>query len=63
MGVLDIMSLRVYLDKSEQERLVSAVGENNHTLVLKNHGLLIAGPSVAWAFHRHQVFIRNTEIQ
>ena len=39
------------------------MGENNHTLVLKNHGLLIAGPSVAWAFVRYQVFIRNAEIQ
>ena len=53
----------IVLDKSEQEPLVSAVGENNHTLVLKNHGLLTAGPSVAWAFVRHQVFIRNAEIQ
>ena len=53
----------IVLDKSEQKRLVSAMGEQNHTLVLKNHGLLTAGPSVAWAFVRHQLFIRNAEIQ
>lgn len=53
----------IVLDKSEQERLVLAMGEQKHTLVLKNHGLLTAGPSVAWAFVRHQLFIRNAEIQ
>ncbi len=53
----------IVLDSSEQERLVSALGQNNHTLVLKNHGLLTAGPSAAWAFVRHQHFIRNAEIQ
>ena len=35
----------------------------HHTLVLKNHGLLTAGPSPIWAFVRHQVFIRNSDIQ
>ena len=35
------------LEKSEQERLVLAMGEQKHTLVLKNHGLVTAGPSVA----------------
>ncbi len=53
----------IVLDSSEQERLVSALGSSNHTLVLKNHGLLTAGPSAAWAFVRHQHFIRNAEIQ
>lgn len=53
----------IVLDASEQVRLVEALGEKNHTLVLKNHGLLTAGSSVAWAFIRHQVFIRNAEIQ
>ena len=38
------------------------MGSNKHTLVLKNHGLLTAGPNVAWAFVRHQLFIRNAEI-
>ena len=38
------------------------MGDKNHTLVLKNHGLLTAGPNVAGAFVRHQLFIRNAEI-
>ena len=53
----------IVLDQSEQLRLVKAMGEKNHTLVLKNHGLLTAGPSAAWAFIRHQLFIRNAQIQ
>ena len=53
----------IVLDESEQERLVAAIGTQHHTLVLKNHGLLTAGPSAAWAFVRHQLFIRNAEIQ
>jgi len=53
----------IVLDESEQKRLVAALGDTNHTLVLKNHGLVTAGPSAAWAFVRHQHFIRNAEIQ
>jgi len=53
----------IVLDQSEQERLIAAMGSDKHTLVLKNHGLLTAGPSSAWAFVRHQLFIRNAEIQ
>ncbi|MEJ6650657.1 MAG: class II aldolase/adducin family protein, partial [Burkholderiales bacterium] len=53
----------IVLDVGEQERLREAIGLVNHTLVLKNHGLLTAGSSVAWAFIRHSVFIRNAEIQ
>jgi ribulose-5-phosphate 4-epimerase/fuculose-1-phosphate aldolase len=43
--------------------MVKALGKKNHTLVLKNHGLLTAGPSAIWAFVRHQIFIRNSDIQ
>jgi ribulose-5-phosphate 4-epimerase/fuculose-1-phosphate aldolase len=39
------------------------LGNENHTLLLKNHGLLTAGPSAIWAFVRHQVFIRNSDVQ
>ena len=53
----------IVLNDKEQERLISAIGEKNHTLLLRNHGLLTAGPSASWAFIRHQVFIRNTEVQ
>lgn len=53
----------IVLDSSEQSRLVKSLGKKNHTLVLKNHGLVTAGSNAAWAFIRHQVFIRNSEIQ
>ena len=53
----------IVLDETEQEQLIAAMGTEKHTLVLKNHGLLTAGPNVAWAFVRHQLFIRNAEIQ
>lgn len=53
----------IVLDESEQERLLAALGQHNHTLVLKNHGLITAGPSCTWAVVRHYAFIRNAEVQ
>lgn len=53
----------IVLDGSEGPRLVKALGEKNHTLVLKNHGLITAGPSPTWAFVRHYAFIRNAQVQ
>ena len=53
----------IVLDASEKKRLVKSLGQANHTLVLRNHGLITAGPSAIWAFARHQVFIRNAEVQ
>ncbi|MFL2827734.1 MAG: class II aldolase/adducin family protein [Paracoccaceae bacterium] len=53
----------IVLNSSEKKRLIKSLGTKNHTLVLKNHGLLTAGPSPIWAFVRHQVFIRNSDIQ
>lgn len=53
----------IVLDESEQEAIVSALGEQNHTLVLKNHGLVTAGLNCTWAFVRHLAFIRNAEVQ
>jgi ribulose-5-phosphate 4-epimerase/fuculose-1-phosphate aldolase len=53
----------IVLDASEQVRITKALGTLNHTLVLKNHGLITCGASAAWAFIRHQQFIRNAEIQ
>ena len=53
----------IVLDAGEQERLVAALGKDCHTLVLKNHGLITAGPTAAWAFVRHKHFVRNAEIQ
>ncbi|MGB1967237.1 MAG: class II aldolase/adducin family protein, partial [Litorivicinaceae bacterium] len=48
---------------SESPLIAKALGEKNHTLVLRNHGLLTAGENCAWALIRHQAFIRNAEVQ
>lgn len=53
----------IVLDDGEQQRIVCALGERNHTLVLKNHGLITAGPDCTWAFVRHLAFIRNADVQ
>ena len=53
----------IVLDEGEQAVIVNALGEQNHTLVLKNHGLITAGVNCTWAFVRHLAFIRNTEVQ
>ncbi|MEM7240866.1 MAG: class II aldolase/adducin family protein [Pseudomonadota bacterium] len=53
----------IVLDGSEGPRLVDALGEKSHTLVLRNHGLITAGPDCIWAFVRHMHFIRNADIQ
>jgi ribulose-5-phosphate 4-epimerase/fuculose-1-phosphate aldolase len=53
----------IVLDDSEQQRLTASLGQLNHTLVLKNHGLITAGLNCTWAFVRHLAFIRNAEVQ
>jgi ribulose-5-phosphate 4-epimerase/fuculose-1-phosphate aldolase len=53
----------IVLDGSEGPRLVAALGDTNHTLILKNHGLITAGPDCIWAFVRHLACIRNCEVQ
>ncbi|HPE59977.1 MAG TPA: class II aldolase/adducin family protein [Thiolinea sp.] len=53
----------IVLDEMEKAMLVEALGSRNHTLVLRNHGLITAGPSCTWAFVRHKDFIRNADVQ
>ncbi len=53
----------IVLDHGEQERLTASLGRQNHTLVLKNHGLVTAGENCTWAFVRHLAFIRNADVQ
>lgn len=53
----------IVLDGSEGPLIARALGAKNHTLVLKNHGLLTAGSNCAWALIRHQAFIRNAQVQ
>ena len=53
----------IVLDGSEGPRLVAAIGDQAHTLLMRNHGLITAGPDAIWAFVRHHAFIRNTQVQ
>lgn len=53
----------IVLDEGEQARLTKVLGADNHTLVLKNHGLITAGETPIWAFVRHYAFIRNADVQ
>jgi len=53
----------IVLDGSEGPRIVQALGDENHTLILRNHGLITAGPDCIWAFVRHLACIRNCEVQ
>lgn len=53
----------IVLDGSEAPKIIAALGEKNHTLVLKNHGLITAGSSATWAFVRHYAFTRNADVQ
>ncbi|PID48277.1 MAG: class II aldolase [Proteobacteria bacterium] len=53
----------IVLDGSEQERLVKSLGSTNHTLFLKNHGVVTAGSNVAWAFVRMYNIIQACKVQ
>ena len=46
----------------EQERLVANMGHKS-VLILRNHGLLVAGPSTARAFFTYYALHRACEIQ
>lgn len=50
----------VHLD--EQERLVRHLGEHN-AMILRNHGLLTCGPTIAQAFNAHYVLNFSCQIQ
>ncbi len=42
----------IALDLAERERIVNDMGQDKHTMLLYNHGILIGGPSIAHAFTR-----------
>ncbi len=42
----------IALDEDEKRRLVEDLGPVNHTLVLRNHGVVVCGPSITWAWVR-----------
>lgn len=48
--------------EDEQPRLIASLGRRNH-LILRNHGLLVAGADVPSAFNRLWVLQRACEIQ
>jgi ribulose-5-phosphate 4-epimerase/fuculose-1-phosphate aldolase len=52
----------VSLDLSERERIVQSIGEHKH-LILRNHGLITTGRSVAEAFVRMYLLNRACEVQ
>lgn len=49
-------------DLDEQERLVASFGDK-HALILRNHGLLVVGPSVPEAYIRMWTLQRACEVQ
>jgi ribulose-5-phosphate 4-epimerase/fuculose-1-phosphate aldolase len=60
VGYHDYEGVTTNLD--EQPRLVESLGRRNH-LILRNHGLLAAGPDIPTAFNRLWVLQRACEIQ
>ena len=42
----------IALDLEERESLVADLGQDNHTMLLYNHGLIVSGPSIAHAITR-----------
>ena len=53
----------IALDLSERERLVADLGSDNHTLLLRNHGLIVVGSSVIWACVRLYHFEISAGVQ
>lgn len=53
----------IVLDDDEQERLVKSLGPTNHTLFLRNHGVITAGSSATWAFVRMYNIIQACKVQ
>ncbi len=49
-------------DTDERERLVRDLG-NHHSMILRNHGLLTAGRTIAEAFHHHRYLQDACELQ
>jgi ribulose-5-phosphate 4-epimerase/fuculose-1-phosphate aldolase len=52
----------ITLAEEESERLAADLGDRN-LMVLRNHGLLVCGPSVADAFADHYLLQRACEVQ
>ena len=42
----------IALDEAERKSLIADLGNTNHTLILKNHGVLVCAPNIPWAISR-----------
>jgi ribulose-5-phosphate 4-epimerase/fuculose-1-phosphate aldolase len=52
----------ITLDREECQRLAADLGDRN-VMILRNHGLLVCGPTVGDAFAEHYVLQRACEVQ
>jgi ribulose-5-phosphate 4-epimerase/fuculose-1-phosphate aldolase len=52
----------ITLDREECQRLASDLGERN-VMILRNHGLLVGGPTIGDAFAEHYMLQRACEVQ
>lgn len=52
----------ITLDLDEQQRLLAHLGDKN-VMILRNHGLLTCGPTLADAFHEMYQLQRSCEVQ
>ncbi|MEM7253800.1 MAG: class II aldolase/adducin family protein [Pseudomonadota bacterium] len=53
----------IALDEAERERLVDDMGPINHTLLLKNHGVVVCGHTIPWTFTRMYEFENSCRVQ
>ena len=52
----------ITLDRDECQRLAANLGDRN-VMILRNHGLLVCGPSIGDAFTEHYMLQRACEVQ
>lgn len=52
----------ITLDREECQRLAADLGDRN-VMILRNHGLLVCGPSIGDAFAEHYMLQRACEVQ
>jgi ribulose-5-phosphate 4-epimerase/fuculose-1-phosphate aldolase len=53
----------VALDLDERERLIADLGADNHTMILRNHGILVCAPSVRLAWTRLYTLEKTMQAQ
>lgn len=53
----------IALDLDERDRLIADLGETNHTMILRNHGVLVMGPSVRLTWTRLYTLEKTMRVQ